>query len=533
MSLIDEGIVFQNEIREFMVSLGFTDVPAPQSGENRQQFFLGGQEIDSFGRDGELYVVIDAKTRSSLARRSRGRGVRSYLSIINGYKHEVIEDIRSRYGQTHGYREAVFVFWTKNIKIDNGHQQRARELGIALRDEFDLRYYEQALRILVGKAIIRNSFLKDLSLQLPPGLRIFSEGHSINVKAIRTRFGTKTLYTFPIEVRNLLKFAYVFRVEMNSIVGESYQRLLKGNKISKIRDYLERRGGYFPNNLITISEQPVEFIPETRETGDTSFTFGQVRLPDKACYLEILDGQHRLYSYSNLPDKQNHCLWVTIIENLTPVDRARLFVTINKTQTKVPAFILWDLYQITDPNGIQGRISKFVYQLNEEEPFKDMIRLPRVRSSRAFLSFPNFCSSLYRRSNLYSHYGSESSFMNAVRAYFAKISSDTELRVDWNRSIEEKGKTGFICTNSSISVLLRLLAKVLERRGLPPSDEIQSWKADLNDWIVIPLKGYLANNADAHETEDPYHELRKLTSEKARKDAADTVWSRSPLSHPS
>ncbi|MGB9693506.1 MAG: DGQHR domain-containing protein, partial [Fervidobacterium sp.] len=286
----------------------------------------------------------------------------------------MINAVKRSYEARHGFRDIVFVFWTKDLKIDEEDKNRARGLGIALRDNFDLLYYKQALKMLENKDIVRNGFLKDLSLQLS-SIRVFSEGHSINAKAIRTRVGAKILYTFPIEVGNLLKFAYVFRVEMNSILGESYQRLLNEKKLRKLREYVER-GGYFPNNLIAISETPLEFVPEPGERSDASFTLGELRLPNKPCYLEILDGQHRLYGYSNLQDRQNNCLWVTIVENLDPIARAKLFVTINKTQTPVPPSILWDLYQTTDSQGIRGKISKFVYELNEIDPLKDLISLP-------------------------------------------------------------------------------------------------------------------------------------------------------------
>ena len=528
MTVIDLGTYFENEIRAFLISVGFTDVPPPRGEGKKERFFLGGQEIDAFGRDGDLYVVVDAKTRTSLT--SKGRNVRQHLSVINGYKDEVIGDIKNRYGAKYGYRDAVFIFWTKDIRIEKEHQERGTELGIALRDDFDLEYYAEALGILKNKEVVRNSFLKDINLQLP-GLVVFSEGHSINAKAIRIRVGAKTLYTFPIEVGHLLKFAYVFRVEMNSILGASYQRLLKEKKVNKIREYLGT-GGYFPNNLIAVSEEKIEFTPEKGEVNEHApFTLGELRLLNKPCYLEIIDGQHRLYSYSNQPGRQSHCLWVTIVEGLSPVDRAKLFVTINKTQTPVPPDILWDLYQISEPDKIRGRISKFVYELNEVDPLRDLISLPRIRSSRAYLSFSNLCAAFHVRAYLFSEYGSEASFKNVVRAYFEAISNDPDIKVDWDRSISKKGKKGFICTNNSVSVLLRLLAKVLRRTKLPPSEKIQSWKEHLNGWVIIPLREYLAENTIGDKT-DPYQELRKLTSEGARKDAANEIWAKSPFSDP-
>jgi len=521
----DPGTIFQNEIRDFLISVGFTDVPPPQQGVTPAVFSLGGQEIDAFGRDGDFYVVIDAKTRQSL--KKRGRNVRSYLSIINGYRNEVVEDIKKLYEEKHGYRDVAFIFWTKDVKIGEEHLKRAKQLKIVLRDDFDLAYYRQALGILKDKEIVRNGFLKDLALQLEE-LKVFPKKHDISVKTIKTKVGSKTLYTFPIDAGTLLRLAYVFRIEINSILGGSYQRLLKEKKINKIKSYLSVEGGYFPNNLIAIGDGGLTFTPGAEE-GDSSYVVGSLNVPDKPCSLEILDGQHRLYGYSSLNDKKSQCLWITIIEGLSPKERAALFVTINKTQTPVPPSILWDLYQFTEPGSTRGRISKFVYKLNEEPPFKDRISLPRVRSSTAYLSFPNICEYLYSRTNLFSQHGSNDAFMGVVKAFFKAIASDDSLKADWKRSAKNKGKRGFICTNNSIAVLLRLLAKIIKVKGLPGKNEIEAWKGKLNNWVIQPFEKYLSENRTKDE-DDPYKELRKLTSDKARKDASEVIWEKSRLS---
>ena len=121
--------------------------------------------------------------------------------------------------------------------------------------------------------------------------------------------------------------------------------------------------------------------------------------------------------------------------------------------------------------------------------------------------------------------------MNTLTGYFARIKGDSEIGVDWARSVGEKGKKGFILTNNSISVLLRLLAKVLGRTKIPAAHRSESWKNQLGDWVISPVKAYLNENVGADGL-DPYKDLRRdLTSEGARKGAAQTIWERSPLSN--
>ena len=64
-------------------------------------------------------------------------------------------------------------------------------------------------------------------------------------------------------------------------------------------------------------------------------------------------------------------MYVTLVKDLDETEKANLFVTINKTQTKVPAYLLWDLYEIVDPQK-RGLISKYVKELNKHKPLKLM-----------------------------------------------------------------------------------------------------------------------------------------------------------------
>jgi DGQHR domain-containing protein len=514
----NSGILFEDEIRELLDKLGFCDVPG--YGSEREDFTLGGQEIDAFGRINDVYLVIDARTSTE----SNGTGqVQSRLEAINGYKQIVTQDIQSIFGSNHGFRHCVFVFWTKNKKITAAHRGMARRLEIALRDDFDLKHYFSGLHLLENPEIVRNSFLKDLSNQL--GCDVFVEGSGIHVDAIRTKSGNRKFYTFLIEARHLLKFAYVFRVETNNILS-SYQRLISGRKIRRIQRYL-RRQGYFANNILVASDEDLHL---EEEDDARSIMVGRLTLPDKPCYLEIIDGQHRLFGYSNLPTLQNNCLNVTVISNLSEVERAKLFVVVNREQTKVPQYLLWDLYSTIEPDSLRGKISKFVQNLNRHGPLRNLVKLPRERSNKAFLSFANICMSFYSRTGLYKNYSSNPSFTAALNSYFSVIRDDQVVGEDWGRSVENKGKAGFLCTNNAISIQIYLLAKILKRldqEGMPfpTSDEMMNWKEYLEERISEPLRQYLQANFDQENSEDPYGTLRKETSNEAKRgEAATTIF---------
>jgi DGQHR domain-containing protein len=521
MSPEEQGILFQDDIREFLDKIGFEDFPI--WGEERQEFFLGGQEIDAFGRIGDLYLVVDAKTATSI--RGRGRGVSSHLRLINGYRQQVTEEIRDTFGRSHGYRDCLFVFWTKGKKILTTQQSLAHSLNIALRDDFDIQCYKEAYEILENPEMVRNSLLKDVSLQL--GTNVFAEEAPISVDAIRTKIGNRKLYTFLLPARHLLKFAYVYRVETNNILS-SYQRLLNRKKINKIREYL-RSFGFFANNILVATDENIQLSCEDERM---SVLAGNLNLPDKPAYLEILDGQHRLLAYSNQPRLMNQNLCVTAVSNLSPIERAKLFVVVNREQTKVPAYLLWDLYTYIEPDRTRGKISAFVKNLNENGPFKDLIRLPRVRSPTAYMSFTNLCLSMYTKTNLYRRYEDKPSFLNVVESFFRAMREEPVLAQDWTRSIESLGKRGFVGTNNALAIQIYILSRIL-REGdpnFPTAEELETWSGRVRQRITPAFVSYLEANRNPADPNDPYGLLRRATTnEGARKEAADDILSRTTI----
>lgn len=452
-----------------------------------------------------------------------GRDVKKHLTLVNGYRDAVIKDVKNKF-KKHGYRMTLFIFWTKDLIVDEENKKFALNKKIALRDYFDLNCYKQAYKILEEKEIVRNNFLKDIELQLKLPA-IFQEGTSINVDAVRTQVGSKKLYTFLLDVSNFLKFAYVFRIETSNILA-SYQRLLKRSKIRKIQEYLQQGDGYFPNNVIVTTNEDVRL---TNENTSKLVLHGTLKLPNKPAYLEVIDGQHRLYGYTKISDKDKHHIVVTVIKNLNDEEKAKLFITINKNQTPVPAYLLWDLYSDVEKDSTRGKISRFVKAINNEQPFKNLIRLPRIRSTNAYLSFSSICFVL--NDGIFRKFGAKENFNEVVRCFFSATCGDSILGDDWRRGRESKGRKGFLGTNVGISVQFKLLNKVLEKTGVPPSDELEKWKNSLGRWIIQPLKEYLDEHRGP-EKEDPYGNLRATNaSEGSRRRTAEDIFNSGPLSN--
>jgi DGQHR domain-containing protein len=158
---------------------------------------------------------------------------------------------------------------------------------------------------------------------------------------------------------------------------KGYQRIVKDTKIKKIVSYLSGKSeNSYPSllpNSILIALDNINFNTNTLTINDEDGTKGL-----------IIDGQHRLkgaYEYDiNFP------LIIIGIGGLEPKYQARLFITINKTQTSLPSALYLDLISATSDEDIRANLdgevitseqkaTELVKDLNRDESssLKDLI----------------------------------------------------------------------------------------------------------------------------------------------------------------
>ena len=94
-----------------------------------------------------------------------------------------------------------------------------------------------------------------------------------------------------IKVDNLLKRSKIYRYQGWSS-EEGFQRMLIENKIKKMREYLLKTRASYPNNIIAVIGEGVSI--EEKRPGEKV----QINLPDNFGSLLLIDGQHRLVSFS-------------------------------------------------------------------------------------------------------------------------------------------------------------------------------------------------------------------------------------------
>jgi len=155
------------------------------------------------------------------------------------------------------------------------------------------------------------------------------------------------LYIFTLNADKLYNSFEVSRRLENK--EEGYQRIVNETKIKKIVSYLSGKSensypSIFPNNILVALDN-VEEIKN-----------GKLSIKDSESGTKglVIDGQHRLrgaYEHDiNFP------LVVIGVTNLEQKHQARLFITINKTQTPLKTSLYLDLISVTSDEDIKANL---------------------------------------------------------------------------------------------------------------------------------------------------------------------------------
>ena len=118
--------------------------------------------------------------------------------------------------------------------------------------------------------------------------------------------------------------------------------MLIRSRLKEIGAYLDF-GGFFPNSILLNFKDTVRFEKHT-SFEDRHISFGTLYLPDRFKSAWVIDGQHRLFGFTETTDEKiKHTLPVLAFEKLDKLNEAELFATINSKQQKVQKGLLDEL----------------------------------------------------------------------------------------------------------------------------------------------------------------------------------------------
>ena len=253
-----------------------------------------------------------------------------------------------------------------------------------------------------------------------------------------------------------------------------YQRLVKGKKIKEIREFISEKSNFFPNAvLLSSSEDDIKnkyYRVDKNKLAKGAVGAKSVQLTfDKYNFINVIDGQHRIYGYSGLKEADSHLILVNLLEGINGETERKIFVDVNSNATKVDSSLQWELfdplYKDADnskPEFVKSLISRTVKKMvkNIHSPLYHKLKTPSIEGSiKSNMTFVAFCSQL-DRSKIYSQFESidEDTFESILLEYIRYF--ENELPDLWNLNKGEKGF--YLQHNMGMTSLIALFKELVD-----------------------------------------------------------------------
>jgi DGQHR domain-containing protein len=431
----------------------------------------GHKRIDVFAADDETAVVVDCRAREVRGRRSFQKDIED----IEGAQRKVSQSIRSHLGKG-ANPKIIWIVATSNIIWAERDVERCEASNIRIITENELQYFE-AFVAHIGTAG-RYQFLAEfLEGQEIPNLT------NVRVPAARGRFGSHTYYSFVVSARHLLKIAFVNHQALNHPDGRpAYQRMINKKRINDIGLFISTGRLFSPPTFLSILLSLCRFdLISNKDNADQNIKFGWLYLPSNYKSAWIIDGQHRLYGFSNIPDRYlDTSLFVLAFEKMDTKTEADLFITINHEQRSVSKSLLVTLQADLkigsgDPKeAISALGSALIRSINSDNasPFFRRFEIPGVSPTQSQnLTIAEAVKGLIRsnllgrvlpkKSKVAGFLSGQTDAETLVRArkivngYFRSI-------MDANPTRWERGRAAYICVNPGVRAHFQLIQEALQ-----------------------------------------------------------------------
>jgi len=335
------------------------------------------------------------------------------------------------------------------------------------------------------------------------GIKTREEKTTFTVSAIKLtqpNSQSKTeLFLFSIPAEKLLKTCSIYRRAQGD--ANAYQRMLSFKRLPKIAGFLGQPDSLLPTNIVlhlgpNINVREISLPKKDTSGGVINFSRADVSLvaldiPLEYASMEIIDGQHRIYAFTQTEEKihKGYNVLVTGLQHLEDAQKRDAFIAINDNSRRMDPNLVAYLKYTTDDVACQNdpelMAIRLVVELNKKAPFNKSIRLLDTGKERITLKgFAGYdlkglmgTRGLLRKyyvDNTAKEYGS------ALQMYFSTIQS--EFKTEWanpNKYI--------IATNRGISAFLKLIKSMLRthegpldhdtiKRYLAPLKKHQTWE---------------------------------------------------------
>ena len=354
-------VQFENKIWLLFASMGFSIMNADN------EFYMSydfrdknlKHQVDVLAVDDETIIFVECNASEMIEEGDFSEEIRIFGERISGLRKEASK----RYPN----RKTKFIWATHNYILHKNDILALEKLGITFFNDSIIEYYSDLSKHLGScsryqllGSLFANQEIKNMDNRIP---------------AIQGKMGGYTYYSFSIEPEKLLKVGYVLhRNEANQNMMPTYQRIIKKGRLKSVRNFIND-GGYFPNSIIISIDtggKGLVFDQSATKVEGSISKLGILHIPKKYRTAYIIDGQHRLYGYSDSRFACSNTVPVVAFVDLDRTEQIKLFMDINENQKAVPkslrvtlnADMLWESKDMNERR--QALRSKIAQMLGEE-----------------------------------------------------------------------------------------------------------------------------------------------------------------------
>jgi DNA sulfur modification protein DndB len=195
----------------------------------------------------------------------------------------------------------------------------------------------------------------------------------------------------------------------------TYQRLIKKKRLQEVREFIND-GGYFPNSIIISIDsggKKLVFDQAGPKIPGSISKIGVLHIPKRYHSAYIIDGQHRLYGYSDSQYAATNSIPVVAFVDLDRTEQIKMFMDINENQKAVPkslrvtlnADMLWDSDDFSEQR--QALRSKIAQMLGEEStsPLQGRIVIGENESTPTKCITVEAMQAALKKTHFFSQYG--------------------------------------------------------------------------------------------------------------------------------
>lgn len=316
---------FEDKVWMLFANMGFTDMN--EDSNFRMSYDSHNpnhtRQIDVFAADEETVVIVECKSSEKPTETPFKQKIEAFYGETEGLRKEALKKYKDH--------KVKFIWATQNCIMSQADVEKLNDWGIALFDEAIIDYYIELEKHLGKSAkyqllgnLFANTGIKNMDSRIP---------------AIEGKMGNHKYYSFSIKPEHLLKIGYVLHHnKANASLMPAYQRIIKKKRLNEVKAFVND-GGYFPNSIIIsidTNKKGLKFDPSPLKVENSNARIGILHLPQKYRSAYIIDGQHRLYGYSDSKYASSDVIPVVAFIDLDKTEQVKLFMDINENQKSVP-----------------------------------------------------------------------------------------------------------------------------------------------------------------------------------------------------